>query len=65
MNPLKRQQEELLERIGCADLGRKVNEIVNYLNNSEPDKMSKQEKAERKELNRLLEKYDKIDLDIN
>ena len=35
MNPLKRQQQELLERIGCSDLARKVDELVREFNKIE------------------------------
>jgi hypothetical protein len=35
MNPLKNKQYDLLKEIGCEDLARKVNEIVNHLNKGE------------------------------
>jgi hypothetical protein len=41
MNPLKRQQSDLLVRIGCDDLERKVNEIVRDINSKEEKKTPK------------------------
>ena len=35
MNPLTKNQEKLLGRIGCDDLARKVNELVKHINGLE------------------------------
>jgi|GEM_PF-6871618 len=32
MNPLKQSQIEKLSKLGCADLARKMQEIIEYLN---------------------------------
>ena len=38
MNPLKQNQTNLLNQIGCDDLARKINEIVEHLNFLEIDR---------------------------
>jgi len=37
MNPLKKKQRDFLEKINCNDLGKKVDEIVNYINSKEKE----------------------------